>query len=258
MLDESNDLCLVTEAWHHPRYPDNDDFLFLETIQDTKRSEGLILIGRIIRCCQLQALYPECWGKRYLLALIHIKRRDQSRPKRLMLHGTYTNPRAIPSSDENLNFLIRNIAIKFPDDATLLLGDFNRTRSRMHNLADLHLLKLLKPENLIGWHTWRKLNRSALGLLIRNRLESILPDQEEDEDSDIPEEISLRVQGSRSELNFILYNKNLSRNPTVEKLEGNIDSDNSVIYTHLPLSSLNDEEAHLITRYRTILNPDIS
>jgi hypothetical protein len=68
-----------------------------------------MLIARKKKCCQIQAIFPECWQKRHLIALIHLKSTETGRPQRLILQGHYSNPRGREAGDEDLNFLIRNV-----------------------------------------------------------------------------------------------------------------------------------------------------
>lgn len=120
---------------------ENSEFIYLQTLQDDVRSEGILLIAKKNICCQLQPIFPECWGKRHLLAIAHLKH-PSGFTKRVIFQAHYSNPRAQDSGHADFNFLHRNLRAKYPDDVIVVTGDFKRDEGDMRLIATNHQLFL--------------------------------------------------------------------------------------------------------------------
>ena len=121
------------------------------------------------KICQLQPLFPECWKKRHLLAIAHVKSHD-GRPRRLILFVHYSNPRAREACDLDFDFLMRNLKAKYPQDIILSLGDFNRSRAEMQRLAATHQLQLTTLTGNIDYTREQRLGLRT----VRSELDYIL------------------------------------------------------------------------------------
>lgn len=135
--DFAIDLLILTETWHTPYRPETTDHLYLQTDPDEVRSEGIMILATKKNCCQIQPIFPECWGKRHLLAIVHFKD-GSDHTRRLIIQAHYSNPRGQDTGDRDLDFLHRNLRAKYPRELILIAGDFNRSPEDMLTRAILH------------------------------------------------------------------------------------------------------------------------
>ena len=86
------DIVIITETWKLRHMAETKDFLFLQSRNDEKRAEGILIIANKKSCCLLQPTFVDFANKNHQLAVIHIKVPGERRVKRIIIHGVYANP----------------------------------------------------------------------------------------------------------------------------------------------------------------------
>ena len=65
----------------------------------------------------------------------------------------YSPPNLIAESDEELKLVLNSINSKYPSEAMILLGDFNRTLEEVKELGTPFGLHTLRPSSDKDWYT---------------------------------------------------------------------------------------------------------
>ena len=74
-----------------------------------------------------------------------------------MIVINYSPPDLIAESDEKLKLILNSINSKYPREAMILLGDFNREVEEVKELGSSYGLHPMRPNSGTDWYTHQQL-----------------------------------------------------------------------------------------------------
>ena len=147
------DIMTVSESWLNKSIgPDSEKYFYLQSPPSKKRGAGVLLIASRKRCTHVEPIFDSRRSRTILQAMTLWKTGD-GHPRKCIVIVNYSPPSLLAESDEDLKLVLNSISSKYPREATILTGDFNRPLDQIKELGLQYSLHPMRPTSENDWYT---------------------------------------------------------------------------------------------------------
>ena len=147
---EGHLLLAVTETQTLKYFEEDEEYYIFGSKYQENKSGGVLLIINKEQAANAQQIFPGHEERTSVVAMIHLRTKPC---RRVIVVAHYARPQR---SDNSINELLQSLSQRNPEDAIILLGDFNRGMTRMQGFCRRHNLTIARPRRCQGWYTRRQ------------------------------------------------------------------------------------------------------